>query len=240
MKKYLPLIFTIFSCIMLNTAHAQVQTSEKANIVRKTTLNYLLWLPEGYAKEKNKTFPLLIFLHGSGERGDSLNLVKKHGPPSFVENRPDFPFITVSPQCPLGVWWNIQDLQAMLEQLIAKYHVDKSRIYLTGLSMGGFGTWAWACAYPKQFAAIAPICGGGDVIFADELKDVPVWAFHGDNDKVVTVMRSRNMISGIKKAGGNPKYTEYPGMGHNCWNVTYNDPATIEWMFSQNRKNKKP
>jgi len=235
MKKYLPLIFTIFSCIMLNTAHAQVQTSEKANIVRKTTLNYLLWLPEGYAKEKNKTFPLLIFLHGSGERGDSLNLVKKHGPPSFVENRPDFPFITVSPQCPLGVWWNIQDLQAMLEQLIAKYHVDKSRIYLTGLSMGGFGTWAWACAYPKQFAAIAPICGGGDVIFADELKDVPVWAFHGEDDPVVPVKRTFEMVEAVNANGGSARMTLYPGVGHDSWVKAYQDEELYKWMLEKTR-----
>lgn len=215
---------------------AQLQTKEEANIVRKTKLNYLLWLPAEYKKEKTRTFPLLIFLHGSGERGDSINLVKKHGPPSFVENRPDFPFITVSPQCPLGTWWNIDDLQVMLEQILLKYRVDASRIYLTGLSMGGFGTWAWACRYPDQFAAIVPVCGGGDIQFADELKNTPVWAFHGESDPVVPVNRTVEMVEAVNAAGGSARMTIYPGVGHDSWVKAYSDEELYKWMLGYSKK----
>ena len=179
----------------------------------------------------------MIFLHGSGERGENLDLVKKNGPPSFVENRPDFPFILVSPQCPDGTWWEIEDLQAMLEKLLDKYRIDRNRIYLTGLSMGGFGTWSWACKYPDQFAAIAPVCGGGDAIFADELKNVPVWAFHGEVDPVVPVKRSVEMVETVNTNGGSAKMTVYPGVGHDSWINAYNDEELYKWLIS-NKKSK--
>jgi predicted peptidase len=215
---------------------AQLQTKEEATIVRKTKLDYLLWLPVEYKKEKTKTFPLLIFLHGSGERGDSINLVKKHGPPSFVESRPDFPFITVSPQCPLGTWWNVDDLQVMLEQLLVKYRIDPSRIYLTGLSMGGFGTWAWACRYPDQFAAITPVCGGGDIQFADELKNTPVWAFHGESDPVVPVKRTVEMVEAVNAEGGSARMTIYPGVGHDSWVKAYGNEDLYTWLLGYRLK----
>lgn len=225
-----------FSTLMVQSVAAQTQTSEKAIIIRKTTLNYLLWLPAAYKTEKDKTYPILIFLHGSGERGDSLALVKMHGPPSFVESRPDFPFITVSPQCPVGTWWNTGDLQYMLEQLLAKYRIDRSRIYLSGLSMGGFGTWAWASQYPDQFAAIVPVCGGGDIQFADKLKNTPVWAFHGESDPVVTVKRTIEMTEAVNAAGGSARMTIYPGIGHDSWVKAYQEEELYRWMLEQRRK----
>lgn len=221
---------------MVQHVNAQIQTKQKAKIVRKTTLHYLLWLPADYKREKQKTYPLLIFLHGSGERGDSLDLVKMHGPPSFVENRPDFPFITVSPQCPKGTWWNIEDLQVMLEKLIAKYHIDPAKIYLTGLSMGGFGTWSWACKYPDQFAAIAPVCGGGDIQFADDLRTTPVWAFHGEADPVVPVKRTIEMVEAVNANGGSALITIYPGVGHDSWVNAYNDPELYKWLLEHRKK----
>lgn len=236
MKKYLFLFLILFSTTMIQQVSAQSQTKQKAKIVRKTTLNYLLWLPADYKKDKTKTFPILIFLHGSGERGDSLELVKKHGPPSFVENRPDFPFITVSPQCPKGTWWNTEDLQVMLEKLLKKYRIDPARIYLSGLSMGGFGTWAWACSNPNQFAAIAPVCGGGDIQFADELKNIPVWAFHGDVDPVVPVKRTIEMVEAVNANGGSARMTIYPGVGHDSWVNAYNDRELYTWLLEHVRK----
>ena len=221
---------------MVQHVEAQTQTKQKVKIVRKTTLNYLLWLPADYKKDKSKTFPVLIFLHGSGERGDSLEAVKKHGPPSFVENRPDFPFITVSPQCPEGTWWVTEDLQVMLEQLLTKYRIDPHRIYLTGLSMGGFGTWAWASKKPDQFAAIAPVCGGGDIQFAGNLKNTPVWAFHGEADPVVPVKRTIEMVEAVNSAGGSAKMTIYPGVGHNSWENAYNDPELYKWLLQHTKK----
>jgi predicted peptidase len=236
MAKIILLTLTILFVAMAQHIEAQTQTKEKAAIIRKTTLNYLLWLPGDYKKEKSKTYPLLIFLHGSGERGDSLDLVKMHGPPSFIESRPGFPFITVSPQCPNGTWWITEDLQVMLEQLIAKYRIDPERIYLTGLSMGGFGTWTWASKYPDQFAAIAPVCGGGDIQFADELKSTPVWAFHGDADPVVPVKRTVEMVEAVNANGGTARMTIYPGVGHGSWIDAYKNEQLYTWLLEHKRK----
>jgi len=236
MKKQIILVLSIILTFMVQRVEAQIQSKEKASIVRKTTLNYLLWLPSEYKNEKNKTFPIFIFLHGSGERGDSLDLVKKNGPPSFVENRPDFPFILVSPQCPEGTWWVIEDLQEMLEQLLVKYRIDKSRIYLSGLSMGGFGTWAWACKYPEQFAAIAPVCGGGDIQFAGKIKNLPIWAFHGEADPVVPVKRTIEMVEAVNASGGTARITIYPGVGHDSWIQAYNEDELYIWLLGNRRE----
>jgi len=236
MPKYIILSFTILLTAMIQQVVAQPQTKEKTKIVRKTTMNYLLWLPSEYKKDKNKSYPLLIFLHGSGERGDSLELVKKNGPPSFVENRPDFPFILVSPQCPKDTRWNTEDLQLLLKKIKHKYRIDPTRIYLTGLSMGGFGTWAWACSYPDQFAAIVPVCGGGDIQFARELTTTPVWAFHGDADPVVPVKRTIEMVEAVNAKGGSARMTIYPGVGHDSWVNAYNDEQLYTWLLEHVRK----
>lgn len=210
---------------------------KSADIISKTSLNYLIWLPADYSTEKTKQFPLLIFLHGSGERGDNLELVKRHGPPSFVENRPDFPFILVSPQCKSGSHWafKIEDLQAMFEHLMSTYRIDPKRIYLTGLSMGGFGTWAWACGQPNQFAAIAPVCGGGYPYYATELKNTPVWAFHGDSDEVVPVKNTIEMVEAVNSKGGTARMTIYAGVGHNSWVKAYNEPDLYNWLLSHSK-----
>jgi len=231
MRTSLLLFLAIILISMNQHVIAQTQSKEKAVIIHKTTLNYLLWLPSEYKKDKKKTYPLLIFLHSSGERGDTMDLIKKHGPPSFVESKPDFPFITVSPQCPLGQWWNVEDLQQMLEQILKIYRVDTRRIYLTGLSMGGFGTWSWASKYPNQFAAIAPVCGGGDIQFADELKNTPVWAFHGEAYPVVPVKRTIEMVEAVNANGGSARMTIYPGVGHDSWVNAYNDEELYKWLL---------
>jgi predicted peptidase len=236
MNKFRILIVILILTAISQHVSAQMQTKQKAKIVRKTTLPYLLWLPADYKKEKEKTYPLMIFLHGSGERGDSLELVKRNGPPSFLDNSTDFQFITVSPQCPVGKRWNTEDLQVLLEQILAKYRIDHDRIYLTGLSMGGFGTWAWACAYPDQFAAIAPVCGGGDQQFAKYLKNLPVWAFHGEADSVVPVKRTIEMVQAVNSAGGSAKMTIYRGVGHNSWENAYNDPELYKWLLQHTKK----
>ncbi len=143
----------------------------------KVELSYLLYLPQDY--DQRESWPLLLFLHGSGERGDNLELVKKHGPPKLVAEGRDFPFIIVSPQCPKDRWWEPIELLALLDDLAGKYKVDADRVYLTGLSMGGFGTWRLAFQAPERFAAIAPICGGGEKYWAKRMASLPVWAFHG-------------------------------------------------------------
>jgi predicted peptidase len=236
MKRLTLLTVTLLLLSINQNVVAQMQTKQKATIVRKTTLQYLLWLPADYKKVKHKTYPLLIFLHGSGERGDSLELVKKNGPPSFIDNRADFPFIAVSPQCPADSRWETEDLQALLKKLLTKYRIDPERIYLSGLSMGGFGTWSWACAYPDQFAAIAPVCGGGDIQLAKRLKNTPIWAFHGEADPVVPVKRTIEMVESVNASGGSARMTIYPGVGHDSWVNAYNDQELYKWMLEHSKK----
>ena len=198
----------------------------------KLRAGYQLFLPKAY-RTGGKKWPLILFLHGSGERGTNLDLVKVHGPPKIVDKKPDFPFIVVSPQCPKGQWWDNKILIALLDDVATKYAVDTDRIYLTGLSMGGYGTWSLAAAHPERFAAIVPICGGGDPKTAAKLKNLPIWVFHGEKDRSVPIARSREMVSAIHKTGGNVKFTAYPKLGHNCWAVSYDNPALYTWLLKQ-------
>jgi len=214
------------------------QAFEKT-VTKTLKCKYLLFLPEGYGKKKQR-WPLIMFLHGAGERGSDLNKVKVHGPPKIVENRKDFPFIVVSPQCPKDDWWTdkVEVLINLLDDIVARYKVDKERIYLTGLSMGGYGTWSLASEYPERFAAIAPICGGGTRFMAYELKDIPVWVFHGAKDRVVPLEESEEMVNAIRKRGGNARLTIYPDAGHDSWTETYNNQKLYDW-FLEHRKSSK-
>ncbi len=202
-------------------------------IARKVEIGYLLYLPEGYG-EKDRKWPLMLFLHGAGERGDNLELVKIHGPAKRIEQGKSYPFIVVSPQCPAGQWWTekTETLMALLDEIESKYAVDPDRIYVTGLSMGGFGTWTLATRHPERFAAIAPICGGGDWYLADRLKNVPVWAFHGAQDSVVPLVLSETMVQAVERAGGNAKLTVYPEANHDSWTATYDNPELYDWFLS--------
>ena len=202
-------------------------------------LDYLLYLPADYNKDAKKKWPLMLFLHGSGERGTDVNKVKLHGPPKIVEAEPDSKlartFIVVSPQCPDNVWWKAVELSALLDDVQAKLRVDADHVYLTGLSMGGFGTWDLAALHPDRFAAIAPMCGGSDPAVADRLKNIPIWIFHGDADTSVPVKRSDDMFAALQKVGADVKFTKYPGVGHDCWTRSYANPELYDWMLSHKR-----
>ncbi len=215
----------------------QAKTFEKQVTVK---LNYLLYLPEGYARDTDKKWPLIFFLHGAGERGDDINKVKVHGPPKIVEGKKDFPFIVVSPQCPENSWWEPFQLSALLDDVLAGLRVDPDRVYLTGLSMGGYGTWDLVSRSPRRFAAIAPICGGGNPAQARRIKDVPVWVFHGDKDPTVPVQLSDDMVAALTKAGADVKYTRYEGVGHDAWTKTYDNPELYQWFLAHKRGDKKP
>jgi predicted peptidase len=206
----------------------------EAKIKVTAKLDYLLFLPEGYGKTRHR-WPLMLFLHGSGESGTNLAKVKAHGPPKVVESRPDFPFILVSPQSP-GRGWNPDTLNALLDQIIRKYRVDKDRVYLTGLSMGGFGTWTLAAEHPEKFAAIVPICGGGNPADAKKLARLPIWVFHGGKDPTVPVQRSKEMVEAIKQEGGDVRLTIYPEAGHDSWTETYNNQELYSWLLEHKRK----
>ncbi len=204
---------------------------------QRLSVRYLLHLPAGHG-ESGQRWPLVMFLHGLGECGDDLNLIKKHGIPKLLEQGQEFPFVAISPQCPAGSWWTLEleGLKALIEDAIARYNIDPARVYLTGLSMGGYGTWHLALLYPKLFAAIAPICGGGIPPLASRIATLPVWAFHGALDDVVPLQASEAMVDALKAAGSNVRFTVYPDLNHNSWDVTYDNPALYEWLLGQRRE----
>lgn len=201
-------------------------------------LNYLLYLPDDY-DSNSQDYPLLMFLHGRGERGDDLSLVEKHGLAQNIADGKNYPFIVIAPQCPLGVYWDYYQvtLEQLLTQVADAYRVDESRVYLTGLSMGGAGTWLLATAFPHRFAAIVPICGRGryEYGFPERLQRIthlPVWAFHGTADTVVPAIESEKLVEALNNFGGKAKLTLYPDVDHNSWTQTYNNPAIYEWLLS--------
>jgi len=195
---------------------------------------YLLALPAGYEKGTER-WPLMLFLHGAGESGADLAKVTAHGPPKLIaENTREFPCIVVSPQSP-GRGWNPDYLGGLLDDLCERYRVDPDRIYLTGLSMGGYGTWMLAAAQPNRFAAIVPICGGGNPDDAAKIKDLPTWVFHGAQDRTVKLENSEKMVNALKDVGSDVKFTIYPEAGHDSWTETYANPELYTWLFAQKR-----
>jgi predicted peptidase len=237
MRKTIPAVFPILVCIALSTAWADRPKQVAAKFEKQipVELDYLLYLPPDY--EAKDAWPLVVFLHGAGERGDNLDRVKVHGPPKLIEKGKDFPAIVVSPQCAAGRWWHSQllELTALIDEIEEKYKVDPDRIYLTGLSMGGFGTWALAAYTPNRFAAIMPICGGGEVLAARSLAHVPTWVFHGAKDPIVPLARAEAMVKALEKLKGNVKFTVYPDALHDSWTATYDNPEVWEWLFAQKR-----
>ncbi|WP_232056078.1 carboxylesterase family protein [Tuwongella immobilis] len=205
-----------------------------------TISKYVIFVPHDYSPEK--PVPTILFLHGSGETGtDGLKQTTVGLPNAIRKQEKTFPFLTIMPQAspvsPVRDRWfagqpNGDRAMAILKEVEQEFKVDSKRIYLTGLSMGGFGTWNLAAAYPKRFAAIVPVCGGGDPKSAEKIKEIPCWCFHGDEDKAVNVKLSREMIQALKAAGANPKYTEYPGVGHNSWDAAYGTAELYPWLLS--------
>ena len=200
---------------------------------------YVLFVPPDYKADKE--YPVVLFLHGSGETGTDGKAQAKTGlAPAMKKDEKKFPFIAIFPQSQKRSWQadgeDAKRALAILAEVQKEYKVDAKRIYLTGLSMGGYGTWSLAAKYPEKWAAIVPICGGGNPKDADKIKDIPCWCFHGDADGAVKVDRSRDMIEALKKAGAEPKYTEYPGVGHNSWDKAYGTPELYEWLLMQKRK----
>ncbi len=208
----------------------------RKKITLAVNIRYLLFLPEGYYHSSEK-YPLILFLHGAGERGHNLRMVKKYGPPKIVQTQKDFPFMVVSPQCHIDESWSIEVLDALLDQILEEYRADEDRIYVTGLSMGGFATWELALMYPNRFAAIAPICGGGNPRKACRIRHLPVWAFHGAKDQVVPLRKSEQMVNALKACGAKKvKLTVYPEAGHDSWTAAYSNPHLFKWFLKQHRK----
>lgn len=199
---------------------------------------YVLFVPHSY--NGTKPYPVVLFLHGAGATGEDGRKQVSGIAAAIRRDEKSFPAIVIFPQSQKRTWRAGSEdgkrAMAILDEVEKQYKVDNKRVYLTGLSMGGFGTWSLGLAYPDRWAALVPICGGGDPRQAAKIKALPCWCFHGDEDPTVKVDLSRNMIKALKEAGGDPKYTEYPGVGHNSWTKAYASKELYEWLWAQQRK----
>lgn len=206
------------------------------------TLNYLVYLPQKYVHKA--TWPLIMFLHGAGERGNTLeelDRLKRNGLMKYLKTDPkfaDFPFVVVAPQCPTSTYWPVltESLDCLIDEILDKYNIDTAKIYLTGLSMGGYGTWYLGYHHPERFAAMAPVCGSGIPSSADRLIDMPIWVFHGMEDPIVPYSHSEFLYRSIKAAGGNIRLTGYPGVGHDSWTKAYANKELYSWFLEQGKR----
>ncbi len=240
MRKLLLLIIAFW--VTIYAAKGQNMESIKGNhsgvVQKEVQIQYLVSLPEAYDEKSREVWPLLVFLHGSGERGDNLDLVKVHGPLKHVDQGQNFNFIILAPQCPVNEDFDSETLFSLISQIAEMYKVDKDRIYVTGLSMGGAATWDLAMLHPEYFAAIAPVCGYVNRNYpfkAEALKNLPVWVFHGANDDVVPVHREANMVAALEYFGNKVKFSIYPTANHDAWTETYKNPELYEWLLKQRR-----
>jgi predicted peptidase len=197
---------------------------------------YHIYFPKSYQEAPDKEWPLILFLHGAGERGNDIEMVKRQGLPKYLQDQEDFPFLVAYPQCPARSYWQMPLLSDWLTKVLTEVRADRSRIYLTGISMGGYGTWHWATVRPDLFAAIIPICGGGEVPMAQKLKHMPIWTFHGAKDDIVPVEATLEMAEAVRAAGGKVKLTIYPDLKHDSWTLTYNNPEIYGWLLQHRRE----
>lgn len=211
-------------------------TKESWTSKHDVTLGYLKYLPKEY--ESAEKLPLVLFLHGAGERGTDLDAVARHGIMKHVGLGKEYPFVCIAPQCPNEKYWGCftESLLEFLDEMTATLKIDTDRVYITGLSMGGTGTWMLAMADPDRFAAIAPVCGSGIYWYGGALKEVPVYAIHGDCDETVPTYESVNMVGSVNKKGGNGIVKILPGVGHNAWEQAYGDDELTDWLLSHKKK----
>lgn len=196
-------------------------------------LQYLLHLPSSYGAQER--WPLILFLHGSGEVGTDPARLRRIGPSGYAEGLPSFPFIVLSPQLRTQQWWDPGILDALLTHIVRRYRVDQNRMIVTGLSLGGYGTWSMAMAYPDRFSCAVPVAGGGDPSRVCTIAHLPVWVFHGANDTAVPLREAQVMVDALRACGGNVAFTVYPDRGHDSWNPTYTNPDVFDWMSAQRR-----
>ena len=212
-----------------NLVDAEVETTIKE------TLSYYLYYPDDYLEEPEKEFPILLFLHGGGESGDSLATLKRSGPPKLIVQGKKFPFLILAPQNPYQKkWWNTRAVKQLLDTVVTNNRVDKQRIYLTGLSRGGGAAWELAVHYPETFAAMAVVCGMTPLPYASWInKEMPIWVFHGEDDKSIPISESETMVNKLKEMGYDVQFTKYAGVGHNSWVRAYKTEALYEWFVEQ-------
>ena len=251
---FLTALLTV-SCAAQERPQPAATKTFEAKIYEKNgkRMPYRLFVPAGY--DRNKKYPLVVWLHGGAGRGNDneRQIVEGNRLGATIwttpENQSKNPTFVLAPQCPEGEWWANNDSEAkpskqletvveLLKDLQKQYAIDADRLYVAGQSLGGYGTWSIITEYPEMFAAAIPLCGGGNASRAKNLVNVPIWAFHGELDQAVKASESRAMIEAIKKAGGNPKYTEYKGVGHAVWHQAFAEPELLNWVFAQKRASK--
>ena len=236
-----PVQFFLIAAALLATAHADSNPPAEKSFSAPVTLQvgypYLEYLPQGYDATSDKKWPLIIFLHGAGERGNNLNQIKKHGPPKELANGRKVDAVVICPQCPPEQLWSSHGVHALTQEIIRTHAIDQQRVYLTGLSMGGFGTWDTVMDYPDTYAAAVPICGGAGVRFvmAERIQSLPIWIFHGAKDTAVEPAYSKKMFDVLTKLKAPVKLTIYPDAGHDSWTAAYNDPELWKWLFEQHQ-----
>ncbi len=229
-------IILLQSCVGQQTPH--LIDAEMETVVTEK-LSYYLYYPENYETEPEKKFPILLFLHGGGDSGDSLGAIKRSGPPKMIVEGKKFPFLILAPQNPYQKkWWNTRAVNQLLDSIVATNRIDKKRIYLTGLSRGGGAAWEMAVQYPSKFAALAVVCGMTPVPYAAWIdKKMPIWVFHGEKDKSVPFTESETMVNRLQAIGYDVKFTKYPDVGHESWVKAYQTEELYEWFMQQQRLN---
>jgi predicted peptidase len=224
---------TVATACVLQAVDPPEAKSFKKDVVLHVEWKYAQWLPEGYGASEKK-WPLLVFLHGAGEVGDRLASVERHGPPKLAAAGRKFPFILVAPQS-THLLWNPLEVNAFTEEMVKTLKVDATRVWITGISMGGNGTWMAASLQPELYAAAVPICGWGDFFMVRRLATIGVWAFHGAKDPLVPVAKTQELVDAVKYSGGTPKLTIYPDAQHDSWTQAYDDPELWKWLEAQKR-----
>ena len=256
-QRSLLILIVALSCSHSSSVARETGFLHRVVAVDGVSYKYQVFVPNDWTPDKK--WPVILFLHGAGKRGADGTRQTEEGLPEVLRRKPDFPAVVVMPQCRRRTWWGEPAMEAQtfkaLEDSMEGLNGDPDRIYLTGLSMGGFGTWAFGYKYPKRFAALVPVCGGVmDRRFpapswhpaarapedpyretAAKISHVPVWAFHGDTDRSVSVSESRKLNEALLAVGGNVKYTEYPGVGHRSWDRAYAENDLIPWLLSQSK-----
>ncbi|MGA2614333.1 MAG: prolyl oligopeptidase family serine peptidase [Spirochaetia bacterium] len=231
----------VMACAFPVAVHSRTLTGlprqKKVLVTGKlVTVRYLLYLPRSYHSDGKKRWPLILFLHGSTEKGNDLQMVRKDGLPAYLEQVRSFPFIVISPQLPEDQErWDPVAMKAFLDAALPDLRVDRDRMYLTGWSLGANGVWRMAMSYPDLFAAIAPVAGWGDESRAGLLKNLPVWAFHGAKDENVLPQESSSMVEALCKNGSKVLFTLYPDLDHDCWMATYQNAKLYAWFLQHRR-----
>lgn len=238
--------FGCLSLVMATTVTGQsaafgqvTEGSFRKEITQTVEGRYLVHLPQGYDATPGKRWPLILFLHGAGERGSDPGTLKGLGPLRYAAENPAAPFIILAPICPSHQSWSVATLNALLDHILETHRADADRVYLTGFSMGGHGSWELGIANPERFAAIAPLCGRNIPLLGFRLWQMPLWVFHGEQDDVVPVQFSKDMAASLESMGNKQiKLTLYPDFGHDIWTFTYLKPELYEWFLQHKRSDR--